>query len=155
LKSDLKKGEKVRIIGQSGDQVYEVSAIAEPGSPAFEAGARFQVSPALPDGKVFVYGREVNDFRTVDYDALSMLNISATQELIRQVESQGEELARLRDELAKARKEKQQLTAHVSEMDSRLARLEGMLRQQASTPGASTDRALTQVGYQNPNTAGR
>jgi septal ring factor EnvC (AmiA/AmiB activator) len=91
----------------------------------------------------------------VDYDALSMLNISATQELIRQVESQGEELARLRDELAKARKEKQQLTAHVSEMDSRLARLEGMLRQQASTPGASTDRALTQVGYQNPNTAGR
>jgi len=155
LKSDLKKGEKVRIIGQSGDQVYEVSAIAEPGSPASEAGARFQVSPALPDGKVFVYGREVNDFRTVDYDALSMLNISATQELIRQVESQGEELARLRDELAKARKEKQQLTAHVSEMDSRLARLEGMLRQQASTPGASTDRALTQVGYQNPNTAGR
>ena len=155
LKSDLKKGEKVRIIGKSGDQVYEVSAIAEPGSPASEAGARFQVSPALPDGKVFVYGREVNDFRTVDYDALSMLNISATQELIRQVESQGEELARLRDELAKARKEKQQLTAHVSEMDSRLARLEGMLRQQASTPGASMDRALTQVGYQSPNTAGR
>jgi hypothetical protein len=155
LKSDLKKGEKVRIIGQSGDQVYEVSAIAEPGSPAFDAGARFQVSPALPDGKVFVYGREVNDFRTVDYDALSMLNISATQELIRRVESQGEELARLRDELAKARKEKQQLTAHVSEMDSRLARLEGMLRQRASTPGASTDRALTQVGYQNPDAAGR
>ena len=104
---------------------------------------------------MFVYGREVNDFQTVDYDALSMLNISATQELIRKVESQAEELARLREDLAKARKEKQQLTAHVSEMDSRLARLEGMLRQQASTPGGSADRALTQVGYQNPNTTGR
>ncbi len=29
---------------------------------------------------VFVYGREVNDFHTVDYEALSMLNVSATQE---------------------------------------------------------------------------
>lgn len=155
LKSDLKKGEKVRIIGESKDQVYEVSAIEESASPSFEANSRFQVSPPLPDGKVFVYGREVSDFQTVDYDALSMLNISATQELIRKVESQAEELARLREDLAKARKEKQQLTAHVSEMDSRLARLEGMLRQQASTPGGSADRALTQVGYQNPNTTGR
>lgn len=155
LKSDLKKGEKVRIIAESNDQVYEVSAIEESASPTAEAGARFQVSPALPDGKVFVYGREVNDFRTVDYDALSMLHISATQELIRKVESQGEELARLREDLAKARKERQQLTAHVSEMDSRLARMEGMLRQQASTPGGSADRALTQVGYQTPSTAGR
>lgn len=155
LKSDLKKGEKVRIIAESNDQVYEVSAIEESASPTAEAGARFQVSPALPDGKVFVYGREVNDFRTVDYDALSMLNISATQELIRKVESQGEELARLREDLAKARKEKQQLTAHVSEMDTRLARLEGMLRQQASIPGGAADHALTQVGYQNPNTTGR
>lgn len=155
LKSDLKKGEKVRIIGEPKDQVYEVSAIEESASPSFEANSRFQVSPPLPDGKVFVYGREVSDFQTVDYDALSMLNISATQELIRKVESQAEELARLREDLAKARKEKQQLTAHVSEMDSRLARLEGMLRQQASTPRGSADRALTQVGYQNPNTTGR
>lgn len=36
---------------------------------------------------VFVYGQYVNDFRTVDYDALSMLNISATQELYRKIEA--------------------------------------------------------------------
>lgn len=35
------------------------------------------------EGEVFVYGRQVNDFHQVDYDALSMLNISATQELAR------------------------------------------------------------------------
>ncbi|WP_262708345.1 hypothetical protein [Chryseobacterium sp. CH21] len=34
-------------------------------------------------GKLFVYGTEVSDLRTVDYDALSMLNISATQELVK------------------------------------------------------------------------
>ena len=30
---------------------------------------------------VFVYGKQVNDFHIVDYDALSMLNVSATQAL--------------------------------------------------------------------------
>ncbi len=34
---------------------------------------------------LFVYGKYVNDFRSVDYDALSMLNVSATQELARKV----------------------------------------------------------------------
>jgi cell shape-determining protein MreC len=36
---------------------------------------------------VFVYGKLVHDFKTVDYDALSMLNISATQELYRKIEA--------------------------------------------------------------------
>ncbi len=35
---------------------------------------------------VFVFGREVNDFRTVDYEAIAMLNVSATQELARRLE---------------------------------------------------------------------
>jgi len=30
---------------------------------------------------VFVYGREVSDLRSVDYDAIAMLNVSATQQL--------------------------------------------------------------------------
>ncbi|WP_347216457.1 tail fiber domain-containing protein [Chryseobacterium sp.] len=38
-------------------------------------------------GKLFVYGTEVSDLRTVDYDALSMLNISATQELAKKMEA--------------------------------------------------------------------
>lgn len=33
------------------------------------------------DESVFVYGEEVSDFRTVDYEGLATLNISATQEL--------------------------------------------------------------------------
>ena len=33
------------------------------------------------EGKVFVYGKQVDDFHVVDYDAVSMLNVSATQEL--------------------------------------------------------------------------
>ena len=40
-------------------------------------------------GSVFVYGREVEDFRTVDYEAISMLNVSATQELLKRIEALG------------------------------------------------------------------
>ena len=35
----------------------------------------------IKTNRVFVYGEEVDDFRTVDYEGLTTLNISATQEL--------------------------------------------------------------------------
>lgn len=38
--------------------------------------------------RVFVYGEKVNDFRTVDYEGLITLNISATQELYKQLKKQ-------------------------------------------------------------------
>ncbi len=41
---------------------------------------------------LFVYGKYVDDFRSVDYDALTTLNVSATQELARQVAAQQAQL---------------------------------------------------------------
>jgi hypothetical protein len=46
---------------------------------------RFSVDFNSFNGKVFVYGREVDDFRTVDYEAISMLNVSSTQELYKKI----------------------------------------------------------------------
>ena len=48
--------------------------------------------------RVFVYGKEVNDFRVVDYDAISMLNVSATQELAKRSEAQAKEIEQLKRE---------------------------------------------------------
>jgi hypothetical protein len=42
--------------------------------------------------EVFVYGREVDDLRSVDYDAIAMLNVSATQELAKKLEQKDVEL---------------------------------------------------------------
>lgn len=42
----------------------------------------------LKPDKIFVYGEEVDDFRTVDYEGLTTLNISATQELSKQLKTQ-------------------------------------------------------------------
>ena len=42
----------------------------------------------LSGGKIFIYGEEVDDFRTVDYEGLTTLNVSATQELSKQLNQQ-------------------------------------------------------------------
>ncbi len=73
--TNLKAGEKVKLIFEEGETLILVKAINEKGF--------FVESPK--NGKVFVYGHEVKDFHTVDYEGLSTLNISATQALFRQV----------------------------------------------------------------------
>ena len=42
----------------------------------------------LETNKVFVYGEEVDDFKAVDYEGLTTLNISATQELSKLIKKQ-------------------------------------------------------------------
>ncbi len=68
-------GDKVKLIFGDKQDVYKVLKINEKGF----------YTERVSDGSVFVYGKEVNDFHTVDYEALSTLNISATQELVKQL----------------------------------------------------------------------
>ena len=81
LDNDLKVGDRVKIITENANQIYEVTK-AE--------ATRFQVNQLTVQNSelttVFVYGREVNDFHTVDYEAISMLNVSATQQLAKENE---------------------------------------------------------------------
>ncbi|GLR17617.1 tail fiber domain-containing protein [Portibacter lacus] len=88
LETDLKVGERVKLITDHAAEVYEVTKVSPLG---------FQVKDLpLSANKVFVYGREVDDFHTVDYEAISMLNVSATQAQQKLIEEQKEELAVLK-----------------------------------------------------------
>jgi len=107
LKSALKLGDKVRLVNEQGSDLHEVTEVRSGG---------FRVKDPI-NGPVFVYGREVSDFRSVDYDAISMLNVSATQELARQ-------LAAEQGEVAKLRAENQSLAAKLGAIEARFARLE-------------------------------
>ena len=85
-------GDKVKLIlEKTGDKELIVTVI--------DANT-FSVAEAIND-KVFVYGKHVNDLLTVDYDAVSMLNVSATQELSKQIEQLKAENAKLQNRLMK------------------------------------------------------
>lgn len=76
-KTTLKTGDKLKLIDEEKQEIVEVLSVSTTG---------IQVNSER-SGKVFVYGREVNDFRTVDYEALTTLNISATQALLKRIEA--------------------------------------------------------------------
>jgi hypothetical protein len=98
LKTDLEKDDVVRIVMANNSREYSVEEVTE---------GKFKV--AAPDGEVFVYGKQVSDFHTVDYEALSTLNISATQALLKRIEeleaknasltNQVEEMAALKNDI--------------------------------------------------------
>jgi hypothetical protein len=75
------------VINQHNDKKYvDIVSIPAPNQVVINAAD-------LQTDKVFVYGEEVDDFRTVDYEGLTTLNVSATQELSRQVNELREALA--------------------------------------------------------------
>ena len=76
----LQVGDLVRVIGEANEKV-ETKVLAVPSETSFT------IDLPKPETKLFVYGPEVQDLRSVDYEALAMLNLSATQELARQVEA--------------------------------------------------------------------
>jgi hypothetical protein len=79
LVTSLKVGERVQLIGDQGKEIHEVLETRE-------GGFRTGFKPAK--AALFVYGREVKDFRSVDYDAIAMLNVSATQQLKREKDAE-------------------------------------------------------------------
>ncbi|MBL7778316.1 MAG: tail fiber domain-containing protein [Chitinophagales bacterium] len=86
LKNNLQPGEKVKLIFADQSQVYTVLSANE---------KEFEVNEEK-EGSVFVFGREVNDFRVVDYEALAMLNISATQQLLKMIIQQQKDIEKMR-----------------------------------------------------------
>ena len=139
LATDLKVGERVRLIGEKEEAIHAVLEVRE-------GAFRTAFQPATD--AVFVYGREVPDFRTVDYEAIAMLNVSATQELARKLAAQSAESTQLRAALTKLRAEKHALAQEVAALtardqtrEARLTRLETALdTKPARTVSASLDR---------------
>ncbi|MEO7216121.1 tail fiber domain-containing protein [Mucilaginibacter sp.] len=73
---------------------------------------------------VFVYGRPANDVLTVDYDAISMLNVSATQQLAQTVDEQKKLIQQLTLENEKLRKEQAESKTTVNAILVRLTQME-------------------------------
>jgi len=161
LATDLKAGDRVKLIGQKEEAVHGVLEV--------RAGA-FRPDGKVDAGSLFVYGREVQDFRTVDYDAIAMLNVSATQELAKQLKEKdakitamaaklAEQAQRAAAQAAEAVTEKTALQAQIAalqasgqtleakqtEQNAKLAALERLVTQQLeATPRAAAKNVVLQ-----------
>jgi Chaperone of endosialidase len=100
LENNLKVGEKVKIIFASSEEILDVTEATTKG---------FKINSNKSE-KVFVFGRQVNDFHTVDYEALSTLNISATQELLKKIEE-------LQNNVQDLKQENKSLKAEISTLN--------------------------------------
>ena len=96
LATDPKPGERVKLIGEQRSEVYEVLE-----SEASRFKVAFPSTINRSPSTIFVYGREVEDFHTVDYEAISILNVSATQEQQRIIETQQKRIEALEAENAR------------------------------------------------------
>ncbi len=102
----LKEGEMLRLITEKNSELNVVAHVVD--------DKTFTVTTKEPlDDKVFVYGKQCLDLKSVDYDAIAMLNVSATQELAKKVEA-------LEAENSQLKAESRRLTA-VEQQNAKLA----------------------------------
>lgn len=88
-KHDFKTGDIVKLVLEKGtEKELKVIVMDE---------HTFSIDEVINDN-VFVYGKKVDDLLNVDYDAVSMLNVSATQELYKIITGQQAEIAKLKAE---------------------------------------------------------
>jgi hypothetical protein len=116
LATNLKKGERVKLITVKDEEsIHEVLEVTADG---------FRTDFKPEGDKVFVYGREVKDFRVVDYEAISMLNVSATQQIKKEKDA---EVKALQAENAELRARLTALEGQDKARDRKLASIEAML----------------------------
>lgn len=87
----LAQGDCVRIADDQGSHELEVREVKD--------ARTFIVAHTRSCEQVFVYGKKVDDLLTLDYEAIAMLNLSATQDLSQQMETLRQENAALKAEV--------------------------------------------------------
>jgi len=117
---DLKIGDRVKLFNEKGEADFAIVLTAS--KHAFTARLK-----RIHDGeKVFIYGRQVDDLRIVDYDAISMLNVSATQELAKKAVAQDARIAALEAENRKLKVQAHELTDLKAENAELAVRMEAL-----------------------------
>lgn len=122
-------GQRIRLISLTGEMLGTVAA------PIAGRTISVRGAQALAGKQVFVFGLEHDDVRAVDYEALAMLNVSATQELARRVAALEEKNAQLQqqllDETRRASAAQNAAKAEATQLSQRLDALERLMKPDA------------------------
>jgi len=151
LATDLKAGERVKVVTDQKEKVYEVLEVA---------AGKFRAEVGAEGETVFVYGREVKDFHAVDYDAITMLNVSATQQVKRDqdaaVKTLTAENAELRAQVAAQRRQLAEFASRAQTQETRLAAIERIRASRSRASRCVSSRRRTFTSARNSkNFAGR
>ena len=108
----LQPGEALRLELSTGSRFCQVAAVTD--SNTFIVA---DWKEALPEW-IFVYGKQVDDLHQVDYDRIHTLNVSATQELIRQVEAAESDAKAIRQETSAVKSKMDQLEIRLRNLEA-------------------------------------
>lgn len=128
----LKTDDVVSLVMESGRRKATVIDVP--------SGAEFVVEADSQPDKVFVFGRQVKDFRTVDYDFVFSTGISAIQELDRKVEALQQSEARIA--------ELEHRASQVDSLENEVSELKQLVAQLVK---AQTEPQLTAQAVQHPS----
>jgi hypothetical protein len=107
----LLPGDRVRLILPDGEQELQVASV-----PDLKSVLLSSFKGEQPEW-VFVYGKQVDNFLQVDYDRIHTLNVSATMELIRQMDAAASDTKAIKQETNSVR-------TQLDQLESRMRRLE-------------------------------
>ncbi|SFC82217.1 Chaperone of endosialidase [Flexibacter flexilis DSM 6793] len=122
---ELNAGDKVKLITQEGGE--QMATVAEVNGNSFVVK---DWEKAV--NQIFVYGKEVNDFRIVDYDRLSVLNVAAVQELAKVKDQQAAKIQELEMRLQESQQTIQSLR---NDFEVRLRNVEAKLQPKVAAIG--------------------
>ena len=140
---ELTVGNTVRLLSDAGQTDVQVTSVDSPTTFAVAA-------PAKVPAWVFVFGKQVGDFRSVNYDYLFTTGLGAIQELAKRADAADarvESLSKRVDELAAGQKnvaELERKAAQVDELSRQVAELKKLVAQLAR-PNAGNTTARTAV----------
>ncbi len=130
-------------VGDAVEIATDTEALREMKVTAVTGEREFAVACEAATKTAFVYGKYVDDFRAVDYEAIAMLNVSATQELARQVDALRASEARN----AELSRRVVELEAEDRARDARMASIEKLL-QATQTVMAAPAKAANRNGQE-------
>jgi Chaperone of endosialidase len=107
---DLKDGDTVRLITSKKPELNLVAHVLN------DKEFSVETNEALGE-RVFVYGKQCTDLKAIDYDAISMLNVSATQELAKKSAAQEAKIAEQDARIKALEAENAKLTAIVAKVE--------------------------------------
>lgn len=124
----LESGARIKCLDEKGKElIAEVLAVPNEKSLVFKTDHQ--------PSQLFIFGKQVDDFHIVDYDAIAMLNVSATQELSRKLTKAEQRVSALEEEVQALRAQK----AEVEAVKQQLAKLEALLNASNYSAENTTD----------------